>query len=171
MSMHTLLTSLFKYKAWANDMLFGAMISLADDKPSPELHTAIRILNHAHIVDRIFVANLQSVPHTYGTNEPLEVPPLAALFSDVRETDQWYIDYVSANALEKLAEEISFEFTDGKAGRMSRAEMLAHVVTHGGYHRGEVGRLLPQISHATSGDVFAGYLHRSDPSRRAPSRR
>ncbi|MGO4333570.1 hypothetical protein AB4037_01570 [Labrys sp. KB_33_2] len=49
---------------------------------------------------------------------------------------------------------------------MSREEMLAHVVTHAGYHRGEIGRLLPQIVEAASVDVFAGYLHRSDPDRR-----
>jgi uncharacterized damage-inducible protein DinB len=51
---------------------------------------------------------------------------------------------------------------------MSREEMLAHVITHSGYHRGEVGRLLPQIESAAMRDVFAGYLHRSDPKRRQP---
>ena len=30
--------------------------------------------------------------------------------------------------------------------RMSREEMLAHVATHGGYHRGAVGRILSQLS-------------------------
>lgn len=171
MGTHTLLISLFQYKAWADDMLVGAMISLAGEKPSPEIDGAIRILHHAHIVDRIFMANLQSVPHAYETNEPLEAPPLGTLFANVRDTDRWYVDYVSAISREKLTEEINFKFTDGKPGRMSREEMLAHVMTHGGYHRGEVGRLLPQISHATSSDVFAGYLHRADPGRRAASHR
>ena len=50
---------------------------------------------------------------------------------------------------------------------MSREEMLAHVITHSGYHRGEAGRLLPQIESTAMRDVFAGYLHRADPQRRA----
>lgn len=166
MGAQTLLTSLFQYKAWADEMLFGAMTTLDGQNPSPEFRTALRILNHAHIVDRIFVANLQSASHSYATNEPADLPSLQDLFSDVRDTDRWYVDHVSHIAPEEFAEVIRFKFTDGKLGRMSREEMLAHVITHGGYHRGEVGRLLPQISHAASGDVFAGYLHQSDPSRR-----
>ncbi len=49
---------------------------------------------------------------------------------------------------------------------MSRQEMLMHVATHGGYHRGEVGRILAQLSLAPPWDTFAVYLHQSEPSRR-----
>jgi uncharacterized damage-inducible protein DinB len=67
---------------------------------------------------------------------------------------------------EELEETIDFTFTDGGQGRMSREEMLAHVITHSGYHRGEVGRLLPDIENTAMRDVFAGYLHRAEPQRR-----
>jgi uncharacterized damage-inducible protein DinB len=65
-----------------------------------------------------------------------------------------------------LDESIDFAFTDGDRGRMTRAEMLAHVITHSGYHRGEIGRLLPETNAVGARDIFTGYLHRSDPSRR-----
>ena len=166
MGTQTLLTSLFRYKAWANEMLFGAMTAVGTEPPSAAFRTAMRILNHAHIVDRIFVGNLQAACHGYVTNEPAAVPSLPDLFSAVRDTDRWYVDYAARIAPEELSEVIGFKFTDGKPARMSREEILAHVITHGGYHRGEVGRLLPQISPATSADVFAGYLHQSEPARR-----
>ncbi len=35
-----------------------------------------------------------------------------------------------------------FRFTDGAPGRMSREEMLMHVVTHGVGHRGQVSALM-----------------------------
>jgi uncharacterized damage-inducible protein DinB len=58
---------------------------------------------------------------------------------------------------------------------MSREEMLTHVVTHGGYHRGEVGRILAQLSVSPPWDTFAVYLHKTEPSRRlkrqGPARR
>ena len=44
--------------------------------------------------------------------------------------------------------------------------MLIHVVTHGAYHRGAIGRILAQLSVAPPRDVFTGYLHQSEPSRR-----
>jgi uncharacterized damage-inducible protein DinB len=91
---------------------------------------------------------------------------LAPLSAEIRETDTWYVDYVSRLSAEQLGEDLDFTFTDGGHGRMSREEMLAHVITHGGYHRGEVGRLLPQIEETAMRDVFTGYLHRTEPERR-----
>jgi uncharacterized damage-inducible protein DinB len=166
MSEQTLMTSLFRFKAWANEELFGALTALRGEAPSPEYQAAIRVLNHAHTVDRIFVANLQKLDHAYRTNWPVDVPSLTQLSQAVRDTDRWYVDYISHISPNELEEVIDFTFTDATWGRMSREEMLAHVITHGGYHRGEVGRLLPQIESTASQDVFAGYLHRSDPKRR-----
>ena len=65
-----------------------------------------------------------------------------------------------------LAEPIIFSFTDGDAGCMSREEMLLHVATHAGYHRGEAGRMLCPLGVALPWDTYAVYLHCSQPSRR-----
>ncbi|WP_448953803.1 DinB family protein [Labrys neptuniae] len=166
MSAHTLLTSLYRYKAWANGMLLDAMLALDPKELPPALGKALRLLNHAHIVDHIFMAHLEGRSHGYDDNEPDHLPALPQLSTDIRELDQAYIDHVAGLTAEALAEPIHFKFTDGKPGRMSREEMLAHVITHGGYHRGEIGRLLPEVAQASSRDVFTGYLHQADPSRR-----
>jgi len=166
MGAQSLLTSLYGYKAWADDLLLDAMIELECAGPPSDFGPALRILNHAHIVDRIFMAHLQGFSHGYDNNEPDDLPSLKPLSADIRRTDRAYIDYVAGLSAEELQAPIRFRFTDGQPGRMSREEMLAHVVTHGGYHRGEIGRLLPQIARAASVDVFAGYLHRFDPDRR-----
>ena len=49
---------------------------------------------------------------------------------------------------------------------MSREEMLAHVATHGSYHRGAVGRILAQAGGPPLADLYTAYLHRSEPQRR-----
>ena len=55
---------------------------------------------------------------------------------------------------------------------MTREEMLTHVVTHGGYHRGEVGRLMVQAASRSGQDMllpwdtFAVHLHKTEPARR-----
>ncbi|MBP0577937.1 DinB family protein [Labrys sp. LIt4] len=167
MGAQSLLTSLYRYKAWADGLLLEAMVDLVQAGPASNFDTALRLLNHAHIVDRIFMAHLQGYSHAYDDNEPDELPPLTDLSADIRQTDRAYIDYVAGLSADDLQVPIRFRFTDGQPGRMSREEMLAHVITHGGYHRGEIGRLLPEVAPAASVDVFAGYLHRSEPERRA----
>jgi uncharacterized damage-inducible protein DinB len=169
MSTATLLTTLLRHKAWADDGLIAGLAAIGDDASSDEfdeLDTALRLLHHAHIVDRIFVAHMQRVGHGYRATEADETPPPEALFDAIRQTDRWLVDY--AARLDELdpEEPIAFRFTDGTAGTMSRAEMLAHLVAHGGYHRGEIGRILTRLTGSSPRDTLTGYLHEAEPARR-----
>jgi uncharacterized damage-inducible protein DinB len=49
---------------------------------------------------------------------------------------------------------------------MTREEMLFHVLTHGSYHRGNVGQILKNLSVAPPRDLFTKFLHVREPSRR-----
>ncbi|EJL71658.1 DinB family protein [Variovorax sp. 2RAF20] len=166
MSTQTLLASLFRYKAWADEGLLAGLAGLAAKGPADEYRCAMRVFNHACIVDRIFVANLQRKAHAYTATGSREPPALEALAESVRETDRWYVDYVARLSPEELAESIEFTFTDGSPGRMSREEMLGHVVAHGGYHRGEAGQIMTRLTGSSPPDTFTGYLHQAEPARR-----
>jgi uncharacterized damage-inducible protein DinB len=165
MSAQALLHSLFKYKAWANEELFAECAKIDPKVHQSERHAAIRLLNHIYVVDRIFAAHLSGDRHNYsGTNTP-ETPSFEELRTAVAESDSWYIEYVGRMSPEILQEMVKFTFTDGALGCMSREEMLAHVATHGDYHRGAVGRIMPQLSVPP----FTEYLHKADPRRRKHS--
>lgn len=166
MSASTLLTSLFKYKAWANSEILIKMKLIAPETQATERQNAIRILNHTYVVDRIFAANLQRLKHQFTTTNTSDTPTLEQLDSSIKESDAWYVDYVSKLSPEQLTESIDFTFTDGALGRMSREEMLSHVVLHGGYHRGAIGRIMTQLSMAPGRDVFTGFLHLSEATTR-----
>lgn len=166
MSSVSLLASLFQYKAWANHELFAELLRLDPQAHQAELHAALRILNHIHTVDRIFVANLQGQAHDYSATNTAETPTLDALYQVVQSTDGWYLDYVAGLNAEQLSERIAFGFVDGDAGCMSREEMLAHIVNHGGYHRGAVGRIMAQLALAPPRDTYTRFLHQSEPERR-----
>jgi uncharacterized damage-inducible protein DinB len=167
MSASTLLLSLFEYKAWANEELFAELEKLDPVARQAERHTAVRILNHIHVVDRIFAAHLSGEPHGYAATNTPETPTLAELRADVMASDRWYIEHVRGLSAEALGASLPFVFTDGSAGCMSREEMLAHVITHGGYHRGAVGRILAQAELPPPRDIFTRYLHQAEPARRA----
>ena len=159
------LKSLFAYKSWANKELFTLLATLPPEQ-GDSLHTCIRTLNHIHVVDRIFRAHLSGEPRPFDATNTKATPTLGQLRSDVEATDAWYVNYVSAITPQALAEVLDFTFTDGDRGQMSREEILFHVLTHGGYHRGNVGQVLKSISVAPPRDLYTKFLHQSEPARR-----
>lgn len=161
-----LFPSLLRYKAWADEELYAKVAELDGAAHPDRRHLAIRILNHIHVVDRIFRGNLTGQPHGYAATNTPDTPELAALLAAARETDAWYIDYASGLSEASLSDAVDFTFTDGDPGRMSRAEMLLQVVTHGGYHRGAVGRILADCGLQPPRDIYTRYLHDSEPARR-----
>lgn len=168
MSSKTLLLSLFRYKSWADDELLALLAEIESELPGEQLGAILETINHAYVVDSIFASNIEKKKHAYRDTGTSSTPTLAELSAAITETDRWYLRYVEELKPEELAETIPFTFTSGSPGQMSREEMLAHVITHGGYHRGEVGRIVAQLSKPTSPDTFTGYLHQAEPGRRAP---
>jgi uncharacterized damage-inducible protein DinB len=162
--MHDTLQHLFRYKAWANDELLTALARLRGESPITGL--AIKALSHSHIVDRIFAAHMRRNAHAYTSANSSEMPTLENLSADIRKSDREYIDYVSALDRDRLAERIDFAFTDGAPGRMSREEMLMHVITHGIGHRGQVSALMLFNAVPPAKDGFTTYLHEAEASTR-----
>lgn len=149
------LQSLFGHKAWANRELFELLAGVTAQE---ELHAMIRTLNHIYVVDRIFRAHLLGEAHGYAASNTKETPTLAELQAAVAQTDAWYLDYVAGLGPQALGETVQFRFTDGDAGSMTREEILHHIITHGGYHRGNVGQILKGIGVAPPRDLFTKYL-------------
>jgi uncharacterized damage-inducible protein DinB len=163
--MHNTLQHLFRYKAWANDALLTELTKLGETSPVTGL--ALRALSHTYVVDRIFAAHVRRAAHAYTSANLDEMPPLEELAADIRESDREYIDYVSELVPGEMAERIDFAFTDGRPGRMSREEMLMHVITHGAGHRGQVSAVMLLNSLPPAKDGFTTYLHEAE----APARR
>jgi uncharacterized damage-inducible protein DinB len=162
--MHDTLQHLFRYKAWANDELLTALAGLGGEPTVTGL--AIKALNHSYIVDRIFAAHLRRKPHAYTSANSSELPSLEELSALIGKSDREYIDYVSVLGRDQLADSIDFTFTDGAPGRMSREEMLMHVITHGIGHRGQVSALMLLNSIPPARDGFTTYLHEVEASTR-----
>ena len=158
------LQRLFRHKAWANDQLLTTLAELGDDAAITKL--AIKALSHSYVVDRIFAAHLRREHHAYGSANSEQLPTLEALSADIRASDREYVAYVAALDRAQLAEEVDFAFTDGEPGRMSREEMLMHVIIHGVGHRGQVSAVMLLNSVIPANDGFTTYLHAAEASTR-----
>lgn len=160
------LQSLFAQKSWANNELFNALAAIPSGRDTGAVHTVIRTLNHIYVVDQIFRAHLLGEAHGYKATNTEATPELGELQFAVADTDAWFENYAAAVNQAQLDEAISFRFTDGDAGTMTREEMLFHVITHGAYHRGNVGQVMKSISVAPPRDLYTKFLHVREPARR-----
>jgi uncharacterized damage-inducible protein DinB len=166
MNSSKLLSSLFAYKTWTNAAMYKVLLETASGPAADQWKDAIRMMNHMYVIDKIFAAHLTGVAHDYSSGNTPETPEIGALHEAVEAMDAWYGSYVSDLTAEQLAETIPFTFTDGLQGSMSREEILMHVITHGSYHRGAVGRMLAERGIATPQDTLTRSLHFAEPIRR-----
>jgi uncharacterized damage-inducible protein DinB len=160
------LNSLFRFKSWADAELLDALGTVdAVEHPAP-FKTALRTVNHLHVVDQIFRGHLQGVHHGFEATNTTHTPTLAELRHSVGAVDDWYLSYVDRLDDAQRIDEVRFTFTDGDAGRMTRHEILMHVLTHGGYHRGAVGQVLRSVGIAPPRELYTRFLHATEPQRR-----
>ena len=165
-----MLKTLFSQKTWANAELYDCMATVDPAQHAQALHTATRTLNHIYVVDRIFRAHLLGEPHGYTQSNTVETPTLGELHFAVAETDQWFESYLAGLDASVLTDSLRFQFTDGDCGCMTREEMLFHVLTHGAYHRGNVGQVLKSIAVSPPRDLLTKFLHQREPLRRQQAR-
>jgi uncharacterized damage-inducible protein DinB len=166
MSAKTLLKGMLAYQAWANDELMERLAGMDPASDAGQRHAALRLMDHIHVVSRIFAAQLKGVAHGYASDNTPGTPEPRELRGALAEVDRWYLDYLEIVSEQGLADRVAFVFTDGDKGCMTRQEMLTDVVLHGSYHRGEIGRMLTGIAVSTPWDTYAVHLHRSEPARR-----
>lgn len=150
--------SLMRQKLWADSELMKTVLALPVLGTAKEGQYVTAIVRHFHTVDCIFRAHLLGVPHGYTSTNPAEPATLAELERPVRETSQWYVDYVHALDEAKLSEPLQVKFTDGEEQRLTRSDILLHVALHGAGHRGNIGIILRLLGAEPAPDRFSSYL-------------
>ncbi|MGN6517788.1 MAG: DinB family protein [Rhizomicrobium sp.] len=124
-----------------------------------DMIVAIFTLDHAMRVDSVFRARLEGKPEPFDMIVSNSMPDLDALARSVADNDDWYVNYVRAVSDAELSEPIAFDFvSDNDKGRMTRGQMLAHVLTHNQSHRGGVGKMLEPLGIKTPSDMFTSYV-------------
>lgn len=165
--MNTILTSLFDYTAWADKELMSALCEPVAPALEQGHHKAIRLMNHIHVVDKIFIAHLTGAQHGYTATNTPETPTPEQLSWDMAETAAWLQQYVAQIDSAALNESVAFTFTDGDKGCMTRLEMLLHLHAHATYHRGQVSQMLKDMGLTPPRELLTRKLHTQEPQRRS----
>ncbi|MGH8113606.1 MAG: DinB family protein [Rhodanobacteraceae bacterium] len=155
----------FRHQAWTNHALLEDGERQWPALPDEDTRFFVRILNHAHVVERIFIGHLTGKPHGFDADNTLATPTVAELRTAIAQADAWLVDYAAGATVGELAREIEFEFTDGDRGCMCAEEILLHLLTHGNIRRGMAERVLAVHGLDRPADTFTHFLHLTNPSR------
>ena len=145
------LQTLMRYLQWANQVFYQSCTELPVDELSAKrpmlFDSMLNLLNHVYAMQLVWQAHLLDKPHGFTSRRPLETDVLdfVTLRSQQAELDAWYVYYAGGLSVAQQAESVSFEFIDGGAGVMTRAEILQHVVNHASYHRGHIEGVFYQL--------------------------
>jgi uncharacterized damage-inducible protein DinB len=157
-----ILTSLFRHKAWCNAQLVEALRRAPADMDRIQLAVILFTLDHTARVDQVFRAHLEGEAPTPERVVATALPDLETLAQALAETDAWYLDYAGRATPEELACVVDFTFVDsGDPGRMTKGEMLAHVITHGASHRGAIGKMLELASAPGAPDMVTTFVRQT----------
>lgn len=157
------LATAFAHKSWCNRQLVAALkaapVSARQGENRRAWATAVITFDHTRLVDTVFRARLEGHTPDETATVADRMPDLDALGEALAESDAWFEAYVARATPDELAEAVEFAFVDdGAPGRMTRGEMLAHLITHGASHRGAIGKMLELLGVAGAPDMVTTFV-------------
>ncbi len=136
---------LFRYNAWADDVLFDAMRNLPNAVLHQETGTLFKsmvgTLNHNLQVDLIWRAHMLEEKHGFTSRKDIIHARFAEIVAAQRDMNTWFVDWCASQSVASLDEFVSFHFVSGNPGRMRRSGMLHHIINHKTYHRGWIAEM------------------------------
>lgn len=148
------------YMAWANSLMLESAARLPEAeliKPRQALFGNIaHTFNHILVIEKIFQAHLEGRSHPYTARNTEAAPPFAEVRRELESMDRYYVSLAATLSAEALSEDIEFTFVGG--GRMTRMEILLHMVNHATYHRGFVSDMMYQIPHQAGANDLPVFL-------------
>lgn len=161
-----MLIEAFNYKHWATRRTLAAIAQVDAVAFPATLAFVCQQLNHLRMVEELFRARLLGEVPPHAATNSADVPTLEQLAQRLEQLQAWYAAYVLALDPQQLQETVTFDFVDGRGGRMNRQEILFHVINHGTYHRGAIGHALDLVQVPHPADTYTVFIHEAEPDRR-----
>ncbi|MGH7645699.1 MAG: DinB family protein [Gemmatimonadales bacterium] len=142
------LHDLYAYNRWANRQTLGAAERLTPEQFTRDCRSSFRSVRDtlAHILGAEWIW----LERWQGRSPPAllaaaEFPTVAALNARWAEVEAGQQAFLTALTAEALGRRIAYVNTKGERWEYPLWQMLAHVVNHSTYHRGQVTTMLRQL--------------------------
>lgn len=132
--MKAYLERLLRYAAWANARTLGALrgCAAAQAEGTP-------LLAHLLAAEHVWLARLERRIPQLAVWPALDLEGCALLLADNEAAYRAYCDQL---AEEQLVEAITYRTSQGAELVSSAGDILLQVITHGGYHRGQIAKII-----------------------------
>jgi uncharacterized damage-inducible protein DinB len=127
--------AMLDHAVWADARAHDTIRGLPAD--SPERAQATRLYAHLAAAEHVWLARLEGRTPAHPVWPALALDAAAALAAESRAG----LRAVAADGPERLGHEIVYRTTAGDEFRSTVADVLAQVVLHGSYHRGQIALL------------------------------
>jgi uncharacterized damage-inducible protein DinB len=159
--------SLIDYHYWARDRVLAAAAPLTVEDFQRDLRNSFPsvrdTLAHLSMTDWIWHARWTGHSPTAPPHSPEEFPTVETVREFWQAQEAKIRSFVVRLPEGALGAEIDYRNMKGQAGRSSFAQMIAHLVNHGSYHRGQVTTMLRQLGAAPPAgmDLIAFFRERA----------
>ncbi len=159
--------TLIEYHYWARDRLLDAVSALTAEELQRDLRSSFPsvrdTLVHLCLVEWIWHERWMGRSPAASPRSASEFTSLSQIRECWNEQESKIRAFVNGLSAADLATEIDYRNMAGQPGRSSFGDMVAHLVNHGSYHRGQVTTLLRQLgaSPAKSMDLITFCRERS----------
>jgi uncharacterized damage-inducible protein DinB len=127
------LRRLFDHDAWANLEAIASLVGPAKEAPPPA--QAVKVLAHVIGAERLWLDRLLRAKPSVPVWPDSKLEDLRVGFEDMARRWEDYLDDLEPADLDR---EIEYVNTKGEPWKSTVGDVLAHVVLHSSYHRGQV---------------------------------
>lgn len=85
------IVTLLKYKRWIDSETLKTIKAINESAYAEKRHLMLRLMNHTHVVDMIFRANISGQQHGYTALNTPETPSVDVLEVKMADCTDWYI--------------------------------------------------------------------------------
>ena len=140
--------TLIEYNYWARDRALASAEPLSDEQLTRKLGSSfssvLDTLVHMHFAEWIWYQRWQGQSPTAGPDAS-GITSVAALRDAWHPLEAQIRSLVDALGPDGLSRVLEYRLMSGQPGRSAYWQMIAHVVNHGCYHRGQIATMLRQL--------------------------
>lgn len=142
---------LFRYEAWASRRLLIRLRQLPDADPQVR-----KLFAHIQVGLKVWIMRIRGEDSRGLAIWPdLSLGECEAL---IDENEKAYAGLLLNLSEELLARKVAYTNQHGLSYETAVGDILLHVITHGGYHRGQIARLLRQSGHEPVNTDYITYV-------------
>ena len=141
---------LFAYDHWANEKVLDALEAM----PSPP-EEAIKKMSHLLMAKATWFSRLASLDFTPDLNRVLSPAECRKLNGELKAKFEAFLIGLTE---EKLSEKIAYKSTKGVPFENLLSDILAQLITHGPYHRGQIASLIKKSGGTPPATDFIVYV-------------